>query len=78
MMTNSGIIKQRQKYQTGTSLVVQWLRLHASTAGGTGSIFGWRTRIPHATPRGHREKESDSDIRRDRVKLTVTKGERGG
>ena len=24
-----------------TSLVVQWLRLHASTAGGTGSIPGW-------------------------------------
>ena len=25
----------------GTSLAVQWLRLHASTAGGTGRILGW-------------------------------------
>ena len=28
----------------GTSLVVQWLRLHASKTGGTGSIPGWETR----------------------------------
>ena len=28
---------------TGTSLVVQWLRLHASTAGGMGSIPGLGT-----------------------------------
>ena len=33
----------------GNSLVVQWLGLHASTAGGTGSIPGRGTRIPHAT-----------------------------
>ena len=32
----------------GTSLVVQWLRLRASTAGGTGLILGWGTKIPHA------------------------------
>ena len=31
----------------GTSLAVQWLRLHASTAGGKGSIPGRRTKIPH-------------------------------
>ena len=31
----------------GTSLVVQWLRLHASTAGGVGSLPRWRTKIPH-------------------------------
>ena len=29
----------------GTSLAVQWLRLHASTAGGTGTIPGQRTGI---------------------------------
>ena len=34
--------------KTGTSLVVQWLRLHASNAGGMGSIPGWGTKIPHA------------------------------
>ena len=31
----------------GTFLVVQWLRLHASNAGGTGSIPSWGTKIPH-------------------------------
>ena len=36
---------------TGTSLVVQWLRLHAPKAGGPGSIPGQGTRshMPHAT-----------------------------
>jgi len=29
----------------GTSLVVQWLRLHASNAGGVGSIPGWGIKI---------------------------------
>ena len=33
----------------GNSLAVQWLGLHASTAGGTGSIPGQGTKIPHAT-----------------------------
>ena len=32
----------------GASLVVQWLRLHASTAGGMGLIPGWETKIPRA------------------------------
>ena len=31
----------------GTSLVVQWLRLHASTAVGAGLIPGRGTKIPH-------------------------------
>ena len=29
--------------------VVQWLRFHPSTAGGTGLIPGQGTKIPHAT-----------------------------
>ena len=33
---------------SGTSLVVQWLRPHASNVGGMGSIPGWGTKIPHA------------------------------
>ena len=33
----------------GTSLEVQWLRLHASNAGGAGSIFGRGTKIPHVS-----------------------------
>ena len=32
----------------GTSLAIQWLGPHATTAGGTGLITGWGTKIPHA------------------------------
>ena len=40
-----GVIK---KLSWGTSPVVHWLRLCASSAGGTGSISGWGTNIPYA------------------------------
>ena len=40
---------------TGTSLAVQWLRLRASTAGGTGSIPDWGTKIPHAAQSGQKK-----------------------
>ena len=36
------------KWITGTSLAVQWLRLHASIAGGIGSIPGQGTTACHA------------------------------
>ena len=38
------------KYKTliGTSLVVQWLRLHNPNVGRLGLIPGWETKIPHA------------------------------
>ena len=36
----------------GTSLAVQWLRLHTPNVGGTGSIPGQGTKVPHATQRG--------------------------
>ena len=32
----------------GTSLVVQWLKLHLSMQGGEGSIPGQGVKIPHA------------------------------
>ena len=41
---NVTLIKKQNK--TGTSLAVQWLRLHTSTAGGAGSIPGLGTKIP--------------------------------
>ena len=40
----------------GTSLAVQWLRLHASNAGGMSSIPGQGTKIPHAEGHGHKKK----------------------
>ena len=45
----------------GTSLVVQWLGLQASTAGGPSSIPGRGTKIPHAT--GGKKKKTFSNIR---------------
>ena len=40
--------KKQTKKTPGTSLVVQWLRLHPSKAGGADLIPGQGTRIPHA------------------------------
>ena len=37
-----------KSHLVGPSLVVQWLRLLTSTAGGVGSILGWEAKIPHA------------------------------
>ena len=36
--------------------MAQWLRLHASTAGGAGSIAGGGTKIPRAKPYGKKKK----------------------
>ena len=40
-----------------TSLAVQWLRLCTSSAGSTGSVPGWGTKIPHAAGRVQKEKK---------------------
>ena len=52
--STSLIIREMQIKTTmrGTSLEAQWLRLHASTAGGVGSIPGWGTKIPHVMQHG--------------------------
>ena len=43
------MIMTPQNFCAGTSLVVQWLKLHASTAVGMGLIPRWGTKVPHAT-----------------------------
>ena len=48
--------KKKKLYEGGTSLVVQWLRLRTSTAGASGSIPGWGTKIPHAAWYGQQNK----------------------
>ena len=45
------------KIKPGTSLVVQWLRLGASNAGGMGSIPAWGTKIPHAMQCSQKNKQ---------------------
>ena len=42
----------------GTSLVVQWLRLCTSIAGGTSLILGWGTKILHAMQCGQKKKKN--------------------
>ena len=41
----------------GTSLVVQWLRLCTSIAGGMGTNPGQGTKIPHASRYGQKKKK---------------------
>lgn len=41
--------KKKKEKATGTSLVVQALRLHTFTAGDVGSIPSQGTKIPHAS-----------------------------
>ena len=46
---NVGWLKEQWQ---GTSLAIQWLRLHASTAEGQGPIPDWGIKILHATQCG--------------------------
>ena len=47
-----GVKGRRSKVYKRNILVVKWLRLHASTAGGAGSIPGRGTKIPQAMQLG--------------------------
>ena len=47
IMTLNKCLSLKKKKNLGTSLVVQWLRLHASMARDVGSIPGQETKIPH-------------------------------
>ena len=52
----------------GTSLAVQWLRLHASTAGGMGSIPGQGTKFPTCMLRGAaKKKKKNLSIKKKRL-----------
>ena len=56
---------------SGTFLAVQWLRLHASTEGVTGSIPGWGSKIPQAVQCGQKKKERKYVKREVRINRTV-------
>ena len=56
-LLESNISVWYQDKQAGTSLVVQWLRLHAVNAEGVGSIPGQGTKIPHAMARDQKIKK---------------------
>ena len=52
--TETSTLKMYQK-KHGICLAVQWLRLCALSAGGTGSVPGWETKIPHAARYGKKK-----------------------
>ena len=49
MTTHSLHCSHQEVEFRGTSLVVQWLRHHTSTARGSSFITSWGTKIPHAS-----------------------------
>ena len=51
-----------KKGNIGISLVVQWLRLHTSIAGGTGTNPGQGTKIPHASWYGQKKKKENPKV----------------
>ena len=51
----------KRKWQFGNSLVVHWLGLHASIAGGMGLIPGRGTKILQSAWHGQKKKEKESD-----------------
>ena len=52
----------QNKQKEGTSLAVQWLGLHASTAGGSGSITGWGTDPPGCAAQPKKKKNKHKEI----------------
>ena len=61
-------LNKSKLWSGGGSLVVQWLRLHASTAGGMRLIPGWETKIPRAVwnrqnVRINQNQNQNSDLR---------------
>ena len=51
------VIQKNWLKEVGTFLAVQWLKLHTSHAGGTGSIPGWGTKISYAMQQGKKKKK---------------------
>jgi len=52
----------------GTSQVVQWLRRHSSTAGGTGSIPGRETKILPAARCGQTKPHKNKNNNKKKIK----------
>ena len=66
---HDGISALIRKDTRGTSLAVQWLRLHTSSAGGMGSIPGRGTKIPHAVQGGQKKKKTQESLYQGKANL---------
>ena len=60
MTSEQIMINYMKKVESGTSLVVQWLRVQAPSAGVLGSIPGWKNKTKRSTQ--HETKTFYSDI----------------
>ena len=60
------------KKHLGTSLVVQWLGLHASTLGSKGSVPGRGTMIPQAEQQGPPPPQKKRRVKETARKLIKT------
>ena len=49
-----------------TSQVAQWVRLHASNAGGVSLVSGGGTKIPHASQSNQKKKKKAKERREER------------
>ena len=47
----------------GDSMVIQWLEIHTSTAGGRCSIPGWGTKILHATSMAKKQTNKETCLK---------------
>ena len=54
----TGRERQKTNQNFGTLVMVQWLRLCTSNAGGTGSIPGQGTRIPHGSAKKQKQNKN--------------------
>ena len=55
------VVYRKYRRRIRTSIAVQWLRVHASTAGGAGSIPGWGTKILCAVQNGQKKNKEFID-----------------
>ena len=51
-------LKERLNVGKGTSLAIQWLRLHAPKSGSTGLTPAQGTKIPHAAQHGQKREKT--------------------
>ena len=65
--------KKIQKKKDGASLVIQWLGLCASTAGGMGSVPGQGTGIPHTSKWGQKRKRKRKKKKKKTQKMITFK-----
>ena len=56
--------------------MVQWLRLCTFTAGGTVSVVGWRTKIPHATQCGQKQTDRQTSKAKQLFNSRLDKAEK--